>query len=354
MANEKLIDFIEKNFLDIHSPGYVIELFSDGQAKEFVIGNKRILPNVEKTTSDTLYDIASLTKTFTATLVFIAYESGLVDLNSSVYSIDSNFTNLRDTTILDLLCHNQEIYTDGYLGDVSSKEQFYAVLYSAYVKSTKPTYVDVDYVILSSILGKIYQKPFDELVDTMIIKKLGLESTTFRPNPSSCASSNYEDQDGSLVEDLSPGVVHDKKARKAAELGIYVGHAGLFSTGKDMMTFLETFFNHKLLTQETIELMLKHHNPDDYGNVNIYNFMGCRYKNDIKEKNDVPEALSDNSLTFSGYTGPMFVMDFDRHVIVLVLCNLLHNTHLDRLTRKNQTTKIIEFILSINEELLAK
>ena len=42
----------------------------------------------------------------------------------------------------------------------------------------------------------------------------------------------------------------------------------------------------------------------------------------------------------------MFVMDFDQKIIVLVMCNVLHNTHLNRETRKKKTSEIINFILT--------
>ena len=41
----------------------------------------------------------------------------------------------------------------------------------------------------------------------------------------------------------------------------------------------------------------------------------------------------------------MFVIDFDKKVIVLVMCNLLHLTKQERKMRKNMTTKIITYIL---------
>ena len=348
----KLQEFLERNFLNIHSPGYVIEMFYNNTNLEFVLGNKSILPIEIPTSKNVLYDIASLTKLFTAVLIYKAYEENLLNLDQSVFSINNKFIYLQDITILDLLCHNQEIYTNGYLGDAKTIQEFNEILYSAYVLKTVPTYVDVDYIILANILEKIYKSSFDKIIHQKIIKPLKLKSTTFKPNFKNCASSNYESIDDTVITDLPLGVVHDKKARNAQKLGIYTGHAGLFSTGEDMMKFLMTFFDYSLLKKETIQLMLQHNDINNY-NLKIlknyinkdYNFMGCRYHNDILEKNDVPLCLSKNSITFSGYTGPMFVIDFEQKIIVLVMCNVLHNTHLDRVTRKNKTSEIINFIL---------
>ena len=77
-----------------------------------------------------------------------------------------------------------------------------------------------------------------------------------------------------------------------------------------------------------------------------YNNMGTRYRNVIKELNDIPDKASDNSIVFSGYTGPMFTIDFDNKIIVLVMCNVMHNTKLNRDERKALTFEIINKIFN--------
>ena len=135
---DRLQEFLEKNFLNTHSPGYVIEMFYNNTNLEYVLGNKSILPQKIPTNKDVLYDIASLTKLYTAVLVYKAYEENFLDLNQSIFSINNQFRDLKETTVLDLLCHNQEIYTKGYLGDAKTVQEFYKILYSAYVLKNIP------------------------------------------------------------------------------------------------------------------------------------------------------------------------------------------------------------------------
>ena len=352
---------LEKYF-DTLSPGFVIEIYKDGEDKEIVSGNKEVVPEVKETTSDTLYDIASLTKMFTGGLIYKAYEEHIIDLDDTIYNIDNHFDSLKDVTILDLLSHNQDIWTKGYLGDVKSKEEFYNILYTAYVKNNVPTYVDTHYIILACLLETIYKKSFETLCIENIIKPLNMDNTYFNPDPSRCASNNYEHAGEKTVDYIYPGLIHDTKGRIAHQYGLNLGHASIFTTGKDMMIFLKTFLNNKLLKKETIEFMLQHRNTnennykllkDNYNGDNIndlykehllnkkdvtlsrtYNNMGARYKNDIDVLNDVPINASSNSITFSGYTGPMFTIDFDNKIIVLIMCNIIHNTNLNRTERK--------------------
>lgn len=75
-----------------------------------------------------------------------------------------------------------------------------------------------------------------------------------------------------------------------------------------------------------------------------YNNMGTRYKNNITDLNDVPIKSSENTIVFSGYTGPSFLVDFDKKIIIVVMCNVIHNTKLTRFERKHNTNIIIEDI----------
>ncbi|MBR2841120.1 MAG: beta-lactamase family protein [Bacilli bacterium] len=367
-----MIDFDLNSYLNTHSPGYVIEIYNNNETAEYVYGNKALIPNKEKTTKDTLYDIASLTKVFTATITYIAYEEKLIDINSYVYDVDSNFKNLKKVKIIDLLSHNQNIWTKGYLGDAKNKNDFFKILYSAFVKSSVPTYVDAHYIILSIILEKIYNKSFEDICCEKIFKPLGMNKTTFDPNPEKCASNNYEQTSDRIVDYIYPGLVHDTKARMAKSFRMNLGHASIFTTGKDLMVFLKTFLNNALLKEETIKLMLQHRdtNKDNYkilksissGNdINemydnlllnnnsiiipkTYNNMGTRYKNVINKLNDIPNKASENSISFSGYTGPMFTIDFDNKIIVLIMCNVIHNSKMNRYERKEKTIEIMNMI----------
>lgn len=363
---------LEKNY-KTHSPGYVIEIYNNGHEEEIVVGNRETKPFVKECNKDTLYDIASLTKTYTATLIYMAYEDGLLDINAYVKSIDERFCHLDKVTILDLLSHNQDIWTDGYLGSAKSRNNFYHILFTSYVKSKIPTYVDTHYIILSTILERIYNKPFATLLEEKIFKKLDLKNTTINPKGDNIASNNYETLNGEIIDYIKPGLIHDTKGRIGKVLGITTGHASIFTTGHDLLEFLKSFFECTLLKEETIKLMLEHQdrNKQNYNllkeivpindDVNImvkealkinpnlklvrtYNNMGTRYRNNIQALNDIPPNCSENSITFSGYTGPSYLIDFDRKIIIVVMCNVMHNTKLDRYQRKHITDSIIESI----------
>lgn len=109
-----------KKYTKFHSPGYVIEIYNNGKSEEIVYGARETKPTYKECNSDTLYDIASLTKAYTAVLVYIVYEEEKLDIYDFISNIDDRFSNLNNIRVIDLLSHNQDIWTDGYLGNAKS------------------------------------------------------------------------------------------------------------------------------------------------------------------------------------------------------------------------------------------
>lgn len=367
-----------ESYFNIHSPGYVIATLKNHQKNTFVFGNREIKPEIKECNKDTLYDIASLTKTYTAVLIYKAFEEGMIDLNATISHIEPKFKHLQDVSVLDLLGHQVELWTNGYLGTVNDLEEFMNILYSAKVREYRPCYTDVHYIILAILLEKIYDESFINLLNEKVLKPLHLKHTTFFPKGDNIASNNFEWKDGVEITNIYPGVIHDQKARKALELGIGTGHASLFTTAEGLLSFLEqVFFSHTFLKPETIEIMLTHGESEIYNRVMLskyvsstdlnqmyldalekgltpplasnYNFMGARYRHEIKAKNDVPEQALSNSIVFSGFTGPCYVVDFERNIIIVLMCNAIHNSKINRLERK----KLLDEIMNqLYEELL--
>ena len=350
--------FLENGYLGTHSPGYVIEILENGMASELAFGNKTVRPEVEPTSGEVLYDLASITKLFTAVLVHKAAEEGRLDLDTRIGEIDPDFANLEKTTLRDLLEHNQEINTDIYLGKATSAEDFREILHAARIKSPQPTYVCAHYMILAEILAKIYDTPFEKLMEKKIIAPLGLQNTTFHPEAKRSAPCNFEYRESKLYKNLPPGTVHDPKARQAEQFGIYTGNAGLFATGADLLKFLRALMNGEVLKTETLEQILAPRETEELA----FNSLGSLPAREVfgstkplsgrdadsgslGERAAGDRLLSERAITFSGFTGPMFVLDFEREKIVLVMSNVLHNTHLSRAERKHKSREIIQFIL---------
>ena len=133
-----------------------------------VEGYAEIKPNLIPMEEDCLFDIASLTKTVTAILIYQAVEQNLLQLTDTVSKIDHRFVYLKEVTILDLLCHAKEVWTAGYIGDAKSKEELEQMLFHSYVREYQPKYADAHYMILGAILENIYGISYREIVTKYI------------------------------------------------------------------------------------------------------------------------------------------------------------------------------------------
>ncbi len=356
-----------------------------------VEGYAQVKPYPIEMEEDCLFDIASLTKTFTAILVHKAVERNLLSLNDTIATVDDRFSHLKNVTISDLLMHATDIWTDGYLGDAKSKEEFYHILFSSYVKDNSRRYVDVHYMILATILEKIYGISYREIVTRDIIEPLKLTHTKFEVgNQDKLVSCNYQMVDGKEVTEIV-NVPHDTKARIASKYAFTTGHAGIFTTASDFMKILISLMDQKeiLLKQETIDRMLSHEdygvylnacilnyakehgipmirtsdvqlllkhllshiqNPNDFLDkiVKPYNYAGMRYQNPYKEIVTIPFDTSEHTVIFSGYTGPIYLMDLEKQIIILVMTNVCHVSTKDR---KERLRAILHMVEELYEEM---
>ena len=371
-------------YLGKYGSGFVIKTYSKGDIKTYTLGYKEIKPNKKVMEENDIFDIASLTKTITAIMIYKAYEKNLLSLEDEIYTIDNRFKRLKNVSILDLLSHKVEIWTDGYLGSAKTKEEFENILFSAHIKSKKRAYVDAHYMILSTVLEKIYNKRFDQIIYDNICNPLGIKTMSFEEKKyNNYVSFNYEKRNDKIIIDAYPGIHHDTKARTAYNLGIYLGHAGIFANADDFFKILISLIDkkEKLLKNYTVEIFLKHDNIKkdlekcftDLGvlfnidlkdkskiieeifsskNKNIYynkiprtyNHFGARYKNEISEINEIPNKASDKTIVFTGYTGPFYLIDFEKEIIILVMNNVIHNNDINRFKKLTLLKKFLEDI----------
>ncbi|HEX2722070.1 MAG TPA: serine hydrolase, partial [Gemmatimonadaceae bacterium] len=99
---------------------------------------------------------------------------------------------------------------------------------------------DWDLILTQLILEKITGEPLDQLVVSRIFAPLGMSSTLFRPDSaqfwSRIAPTEIDSARGGLVQ----GKVHDENAWA---MGGVAGHAGLFSSVRDLSIFAQMLLN---------------------------------------------------------------------------------------------------------------
>jgi len=195
-------------------------------------------------TTDTLFDLASITKAFvTATALAECAGHGLLDtgldgLRVPVSEWLPEFRLLPGVTLLGLLSHRSGLpaeWADNGPGP-DAWERFRTVVPTSPAGQAH-SYSCVGFIWLGLCLEAMSGRSLDRLMAARVLEPLGLRRTGYRPEDPLTGIAATEIQPG---RGLVHGEVHDETAWA---LGGVSGNAGLFSTAGDLLTFAEMLRN---------------------------------------------------------------------------------------------------------------
>ena len=91
----------------------------------------RFVPCERKSEPESIYDLASVTKIFTAISVLQLKEAGRISFDDSIFKYDQRFRFLKDITVLDLLSFQKAVSTDSRVDTQDSSEAALLQLFHA-------------------------------------------------------------------------------------------------------------------------------------------------------------------------------------------------------------------------------
>src|SRR5262245_51307891 len=217
-------------------PGAVVLVLQD---EEVVFrkaqGDRALRPDKLPMTTDTVFDMASITKPVaTATSVFVLVEQGKLRLSEKVSTYWPEFAaNKKDAvTIEHLLLHTSGLTADNALADYKEgKEAALKKIASLPLEAepgTRFRYSDVGFIVLGSLVECVSGKSLDEFARANVFEPLGMTDSGYRPDATlqkRCAPT--AERNGKWLT----GEVHDPRS---AAMGGVAGHAGLYSTADDL------------------------------------------------------------------------------------------------------------------------
>jgi uncharacterized protein YbbC (DUF1343 family) len=239
-------------------PGAVILVGHNGQIVwRKAYGSRAVEPQRETMTTDTIFDLASLTKIVaTATSIMILIERGEVRLADPVVKfIPEMKGGGRDAiTIEQLLTH-----VSGFAPDFDLRERWTGYdeamkrLYREPLRNApgaRFVYSDINYIALGEVVHRVSGVTLDEFARANIFVPLGMRNTGFKPAANLTeriaptekrrGQMNYLGDSGSDAgmdgEQWLRGQVHDPTSFR---MGGVAGHAGLFSTADDLAIFCQ-------------------------------------------------------------------------------------------------------------------
>ena len=321
-------------------------------------GSKSVVPTVEPMTTETMFDLASVSKCVGTTLAFMQLiENGYVRLTDNVDRYIPNFKPWKDPesgetvdiTIRDLLSHssgltpyiNADTFVKEYGGnDPEKMEQYIATeIKRNFRPGTDFMYSCLNFVTLQRILERVTGEKLYEYAQKQVFDVLGLTHTCYFPLIYTPAVSNSAELAGlcaptEVQADGKPLVaqVHDPMARRI--MGGNSGNAGVFSNAEDLSVICSAIMNGGVLVDKKGRAL---------ESTRILSPLTVRLMTTIPPQNDpsVGRALGwdkksshsgprgdlfnpETTIMHTGYTGTSIVIDMESKTAVILLTHRVH------------------------------
>lgn len=336
---------------------------------------RRVVQDNNAITQTTLFDLASISKQFTAAAVLQLCQQGKINLNDP---ITKYFPNLpySGVTIKHLLTHTSGIpeyfkfkYTVYDSSAFIDNQQLIDVLIKQKYAKTFPTgtkfeYVNTNYAILASLVAQVSGMTFEEYVHEYIFKPAGMKNTYFfteivgidakqgrkyaKVNPKSETVGVLPLPMGTVVnEPVARGHKRVSECAKYDRLNGILGDKGIYSNVEDMLRWTNAYFiDYKILPKEWVDLASQRENQLNNGILpkSIYGY-GLR----IEESPEHGKLVYHGGL-WNGFQN-LFLYRPSDNVVIIFLSNFYNKAHAGR---SNDVLNIFDGITdddSVNDEL---
>ncbi|MFI6346059.1 serine hydrolase [Streptomyces sp. NPDC050560] len=311
--------------------GTVVERDAAGYAVKYADADTE-LPAGQRVPArtDTIYDLASLSKLFTSLAAVQQIEAGTIDLDTPVahYLPDFAANGKGSITIRQLLTHTSGFDADpapslweGY-PDIASRRK--AILDTKPINAPGTTYLysDLNMLSMQLVLEKVTGKPLDKLVSERITRPLHLTDTGYNPPAYKLPRIAATEYESTPARGMVRGSVHDENAWA---LNGVAGHAGVFSTVDDLAVLAQTILNggvykgRRILSEHGVKLMEENFNqafPDDSHGLGF----------ELDQIWYMGGLSGPGTLGHTGFTGTSLVIDPASRSFAILLTNRVHPT----------------------------
>lgn len=230
---------------------------------------------------NTKYHIGSISKTYTAVMIFQLMEEGKLKRSDHLDKFFPQIPNAARITIAMILNHRSGIpdlsSDEGWRKQSRTHEEVIAAISAGkplFEPDSKTEYSNTGYVVLSYIVEKIGGKPYAEALQQRICKKIGLNNT-YLPTGDNNPERN---------EALSYRYLSNWEQAQEMHPSIPYGAGAILATTSDMCKFITALFDGKLVSKSSLEQMKTLRDDEGMGLVSfsfaghiLYGFTGGSY-----------------------------------------------------------------------------
>ena len=276
---------------------------------------------------NTIFDMASISKPITATLLLLSAERGELHLGMRVRDFlpEAEPAPCANLTLRQLATHTSGLPPWKALYENPNNSALTQILATELETEpgTKYAYSDLGYILLGEILQRVTGTPLDKLAQSQIFDPLEMRDSGYRPDPGLHSRIAATAHCPWRKDRILVGEVHDANCHSMEGVS---GHAGLFSTAHDMARFAAgTFTSHAGLTYPKIihypakRLMEASQIPASVGGHSI----GCfTVPNGMLPRGDF---LSELTFGHTGFTGTMIMHDPLNALTIVLLTNRVYS-----------------------------
>jgi D-alanyl-D-alanine carboxypeptidase len=206
-------------------------------------------------TTATRYRIGSITKMFTAAMIFQFVEEGKLKLSDTLDKFFPQIPNAGKITIAHILAHRSGIHDfirepdfRAWSLNPRTKDETLAFIAKGkpdFEPGEKRSYSNAAYVVLGFVVEKLDGKPYQDALKKRITGKLGLKDT-YR---------GMGKTDVSKKESFSYKYDADWKQQDEIDLSIPGGAGAIISTPSDLTKFIQALFDGKLISKGSVDQM---------------------------------------------------------------------------------------------------
>lgn len=319
------------------APGAVLAVSSHGARYVYAAG-RLALDDPSRPDGHTLYDLASLTKVVaTTTLALQAVSEGRLDLDAPVqrYLPEFQGTGKERVTVRHLLTHSSGLRADSPLWrqtpTADSALRYVLAMPLDTAPGVRMVYSDMGAIVLGRVVEKVLGGRLDRLARSRIFQPLGMSSTRFRPPPSWLPRIAPTEYDTGWRKRIVRGEVHDEKA---ARMNGVAGHAGLFGSAVDLLTFGEWLVRSVGRHDgRSVPTNLPTYRPTDVPTLareftrrqNLVPGSSRALGWDTPTPNSsAGTRLGEGSFGHTGFTGTSIWIDPSRELVIVLLSNRVH------------------------------
>lgn len=256
-ADSKQVDaWLQQQMQRCKYPSLSVAVVRDGEIVYLNALGLEDISEKKKATSQTQYNVASVTKVFTASLVVMLHERGVLDLDQPVVKYLPGDVSISTTpevgakiTLRQLASHTSGL-PRGVPGRVQSVDGWYELepqrlyrhLADVEMESdpgTEELYSNLGFGLLGHALERAADKPFDQLMQEMICDPLQLQRTAIPSNAKLSPATGYDSSSWRFER------THSLRERLA-------GSGGLVTTVEDLAKFLAAQMEPGVFSEEML------------------------------------------------------------------------------------------------------